>query len=180
MRYGTMAGMKAGIGISVLSVALAACGSASGPETPSPEQGPGVDPAATATGSVAPGRQVAPEEPRWDPNFITREQIRQSGARNGMDALKYNARHITINDGVDHLTGQIQVQHRGPDSLAADDSLLLVVNGVIMRDFSRLRDIPANMIGSIEIVRASQATLRFGLDAGGGAIVVTTTTSGGY
>ena len=88
--------------------------------------------------------------------------------------MRYNARHLVINQGVDLQSNNMTAQHRGPDSISADDNLILVVDGVILKELSRLRDIPASMIYSIEVLKASEAVLIYGLDAGGGAILVKT------
>lgn len=111
---------------------------------------------------------------RDDPNFITREEIVKSQARNGWEALRRNARHLVLTEARGALEGQVGVQHRGPDSLFADDRLVLIIDGVLTTRMSRLREMPASMIESIEILVARKAILLYGIDAGGGAIVVKT------
>lgn len=126
-----------------------------------------------ASGSGGASRQRAKSQ-RDDPNFITREEIVKSQARNGWEALRRNARHLVLTEARGALEGQVGVQHRGPDSLFADDRLVLIIDGVLTTRMSRLREMPASMIESIEILVARKAILLYGIDAGGGAIVVKT------
>jgi outer membrane receptor protein involved in Fe transport len=181
MRNEMLRHLRGGLGVSLVALGLAGCGSNSEPEAPGPTGNTPqpVSPEAMASGGtaggVAPGRQVATEDNRRNSNFITREQIEQSGARNGLEAVRYNAHFLVINQGVDLRENQVSAQHRGPDSISADDQLILVVDGVILKDLARLEDIPASMIESIEVLKASRAVLIYGLDAGGGAILIRTT-----
>ncbi len=143
-----------------LLVGLSACASGSG--------GAGGD------GSVfSQARQMAKSE-RDDPNFITREEIAKSQARDGWEALRRNARHLVLTEQRGPLDGRVSVQQRGPDSLYSDDTLVLIIDGVLTTRMARLRQIPASMIESIEILTARKAVLLYGIDAGGGAIVVKT------
>jgi len=124
----------------------------------------------------AQAREMAKSE-RDDPNFITREEIAKSQARNGWEALRRNARYLVLTEQRGRLDGRVSVQQRGPDSLFTDDSLVLIIDGVLTTRMARLRQIPASMIEWIEILTARKAVLLYGTDAGGGAIVVKT--SGG-
>ncbi len=143
-----------------LVVALSACASGSG--------------GASGDGAMS-GQAQRPEmRERNDPNFITREEIAKSHARNGWEALRRNARHLTLIEGRGPAEGQVGVQHRGPDSLFLNDSLVLVIDGVLTTEMVRLRQMPASVIESIRIMPARDAVLLYGSDAGGGAIVVTT------
>ncbi len=118
-------------------------------------------------------RQMAKSE-RDDPNFITREEIAKSQASNGWEALRRNARHLILTEQRGPLDGRVGVQHRGPDSLFTNDSLVLIIDGILTTRMARLREIPASMIESIQILSARNAVLLYGSDAGGGAIVVKT------
>ena len=118
-------------------------------------------------------RQMAKSE-RDDPNFITREEIAKSQARNGWEALRWNARHLVLTEQRGVLDGRVGVQHRGPDSLFTNDNLVLIIDGILTTEMARLRQMPASMIESIQILSARNAVLLYGSDAGGGAIVVKT------
>ncbi len=143
-----------------LLVALSACASGSG----------------GASGGGAMFDQTAKSE-RDDPNFITREEIAKSQARNGWEALRWNAGHLVLTEQRGVLDGRVGVQHRGPDSLFTNDNLVLIIDGILTTEMARLRQMPASMIESIQILSARNAALLYGSDAGGGAIVVKT--SGG-
>ena len=137
-----------------LLVALSACAS-----------GPG---GASGGGAMSDQtRQMAKSE-RNDPNFITREEIAKSQASNGWEALRRNARHLVLTEARGSVDGRVGVQHRGPDSL------ILIIDGVPTTPMARLRQMPASMIESIQILSARNAFLLYGSVAGGGAIVVKT------
>ncbi|GMR12196.1 MAG: hypothetical protein BMS9Abin29_0384 [Gemmatimonadota bacterium] len=161
MTHVTRAGAICGTG---LVVALSACASGSG----GAKSGGGIP--AQAQQGVALGRD--------DPNLITREEIAKSQARNGWEALRRNARHLTLIEGRGSAAGRVGVQHRGPDSLFLSDSFVLIIDGVLTTEMARLRGMPAAAIESIRIMPAREAVLRFGSDAGGGAIVVRTARGG--
>ena len=147
-----------------LVVALCACASGSG--------------GASGDGAML-GQAQRPEmRERNDPNFITREEIAKSHARDGWEALRRNTRHLTLTEGRGAAEGRVSVQHRGPDSLFLNDSLVLIIDGVLTTEMARLRQMPASAIESIQIMPAREAVLRFGSDAGGGAIVVKTAGGG--
>ncbi len=143
-----------------LLVALSACASGSG--------------GASGGGAMFDSTGQTAKSERNDPNFITREEIAKSQARNGWEALRWNARHLVLVEQRGTFDGRVGVQHRGPDSLFTDDSLVLIIDGVLTTRMARLREMPASMIESIQILSARNAVLLYGADAGGGAIGVKT------
>ena len=163
-------------------VGLGACAGSTGGapnETgATPVAGPGT--ATPAVGSEAMAASTVVERDRSsEPNFISRSEIEASGARNGWEAVRFNARHLSLMEGRGQNAERVSVQHRGPDSIEKNDSLVLVLDGILTFEMARLRQIPATMIESIEILNASQAVLRYGSDAGGGALIVKTSATGG-
>lgn len=110
-------------------------------------------------------------EAQQDSRLITAEEIRNSSAKTAWDALRLVARlHLTESA----RGAPMGVRTRGHSSFHLDDSPVLVVDGVRIRDFRYLRSIDARSVSTIEVINGVQGTLRYGTGSGGGAIVVTT------
>jgi len=98
---------------------------------------------------------------------ITADEIRAIGARSAWDALRALAPRF-ISSG----NGDLRIQ--GPSSANADESPLVVVDGVQALDLSWLTQIPAAEIAVIRILDVQAAEPLYGLRAAGGAIVIET------
>lgn len=124
------------------------------------------------TGCV-PARPADPATPKErDGEIITREQIEQSGARDGWEALRWGATHLNIS--YPRERSRARVTHRGVDSFFIDPQVLLVVDGAHIQGLSYLENIPANSIDYIQVLSARVGVVKYGTSAGNGVIVVKT------
>jgi hypothetical protein len=117
-----------------------------------------------AAGSVAPtvGRET----------LITEAQIARMSVRTAWDAVRLRAPRLVFGqDPAGRPTG-VRIQERR--SVNADETPLLVLDGVQMFDIEYLRQIPASDVHAIHILYAEVAEPLYGLRAAGGAIVVET------
>lgn len=103
---------------------------------------------------------------------ITAEQIRKSGAKNAWEALRRGNTHLLIRQNT--RDDQVRVSHRGRSSLLLSPEVLVVVDGVQMRDAHYLREIPAETVRYIQILSGREGTVWYGTPAGNGVIVVKT------
>jgi len=116
------------------------------------------------TGSVAPiaGRET----------LITEEDIARMSVRTAWDAVRLRAPRLSF--GLDAAGRPDRVRIQEPRSVNADETPLLVVDGVQMADITYLNQIPAFDVHAIHILDAEAAEPLYGLRAFGGAIVVET------
>lgn len=103
---------------------------------------------------------------------ITEEEIVRMSVRTAWDAVRLRAPRLTA--GQDQGGQPTRVRIQEPRSLNADETPLLVVDGVQMTDLSYLMQISASQVHLIRILRAEAAEPLYGLRAAGGAIVVET------
>lgn len=124
----------------------------------------GCQPPPRAAGSVAPtaGRET----------LITEEEIARMSVRTAWDAVRLRAPRLTFSlDPTGRPTG-VRIQEQR--SAVADETPLLVVDGVRMSDIQYLNQMPASDVRAIHILDAEAAEPLYGLSAAGGAIVVET------
>src|SRR2546425_1929561 len=80
--------------------------------------------------------------------YISEEQIAQSGARTAWEALRLTVHNITFNE-----TGRGQptrITRRGRSSMVLDDGPRILVDGVALTDYTVLARMPASDLQSIE------------------------------
>jgi len=105
--------------------------------------------------------------------LITEDDIARMSVRTAWDVVRMRAPRLFA--GADSTTGQpSHVRIQEPHSVNADETPLLVVDGMQAADLSYLSLIPATEIHAIHILDSSAAEPFYGLRAAGGAIVVET------
>ena len=92
--------------------------------------------------------------------------------RTAWDAVRQLAPRFTFGPDAEGRPAGVRIQERR--SINADETPLLVVDGVQMSDIDYLRQIPASDVHAIRILNAEAAEPLYGLRAAGGAIVVET------
>ena len=117
-----------------------------------------------AAGSVAPaaGRET----------LITADEIARMSVRTAWDVVRLRAPRL--NFGLDPTGRPTRVMIQEQRSINADETPLLVVDGVQMFDIEYLSEISAFDVHAIRILDAEAAEPLYGLRAAGGAIVVET------
>ncbi len=103
--------------------------------------------------------------------LITSETIRSSGLSNGWDVLRRYADHLTFSE---HETGPVRVNRRGRESVYLTESPMLIIDGVKVRSFRVLINVPARDIESMLILSAMEGNVRYGINGGDGVIIVQT------
>ena len=124
---------------------------------------PACHPAPRPAGSVAP---LAPRE-----TLITESDIAQMSVRTAWDAVRLRAPRLVFTDSAGRPSG-IRIQPS--QSVNADETPLLVVDGMRMSGVDYLQNIPAVDVHAIHILESDEAEPLYGLSAAGGAIVVET------
>ena len=121
-------------------------------------------PGAGGAGAGAPvaGRQI----------LITEAEIARLSVRTAWDVVRLRAPRFAF--GLDATGRPAGVRIQEQRSINADETPLLVVDGVQMSDIDYLRQIPASDVHAIRILNAEAAEPLYGLRAAGGAIVVET------
>jgi len=104
--------------------------------------------------------------------LITEEDIAHMSVRTAWDAVRLRAPRFAF--GVDATGRPARVRTQEPGSVNADETPLLVVDGMQMSDIEYLMQIPASNVHAIRILRSEAAEPLYGLRAAGGAIVVET------
>lgn len=124
----------------------------------------GCQPPPRAAGSVAPtaGRET----------LITEDEIARMSVRTAWDAVRLRAPRLTF--GLDPTGRPTRVRIQEQRSVNADETPLLVVDGMQVSDIEYLNQIPASEVHAIHILSAEAAEPLYGLRAFGGAIVVET------
>ncbi len=121
--------------------------------------------------ATAPVRDATAPRER-DGQIITREDIEQSGAQDGWEALRWGATHLNFRNTREG--SPVRTTHRGVDSFFIDPEVLLIVDGAQMQGLSFLENIPANNIEYIQILAARVGVVKYGTSAGNGVVVVKT------
>jgi len=103
---------------------------------------------------------------------ITAAEIAQMGAQTAWDVVRARAPRLRF--GLDANGRPTTVRIQEPRTVNADETPLLVVDGVRIGDIGYLDDIPATNIARIRIIDGEEATQLYGIDAASGAIVVET------
>jgi len=103
---------------------------------------------------------------------ITEEDMVRMSVRTAWDAVRLRAPRLTAGQDPGGHPTRVRIQE--PRSVNADETPLLVVDGVQMTDLSYLMEISASQVHLIRILRAEAAEPLYGLRAAGGAIVVET------
>lgn len=124
----------------------------------------GCQPPRRAAGSVAPAAVGG--------TVITEEEIARMSVRTAWDAVRLRAPRFTF--GLDPTGRPAGVRMQERQSVNADETPLLVVDGVQMSDIEYLMQIPASDVHAIHILKGEAAEPLYGLRAAGGAIVVET------
>lgn len=104
--------------------------------------------------------------------LITEDEIVRMSVRTAWDAVRL--RVPRFNFGLDPTGRPTRVRMQEPRSFNADETPLLVVDGVQMFDIEYLKEISAFDVHAIHILDAEAAEPLYGLRAFGGAIVVET------
>jgi outer membrane cobalamin receptor len=103
---------------------------------------------------------------------ITREQIRRSGAVDAWQALRHFATFLEIKENRRGDGGR--VYQRGRGSFLLSSELMLVVDEIQVADFQYLKQIPAETVDYIRVLRGAEGTAQYGTGAGNGVVVVRT------
>ncbi len=104
--------------------------------------------------------------------LITEEDIARTSARTAWDVVRMRVPRLAA--GADSAGRQGRIRIQEPHSVNADETPLLVVDGMQAGDISYLSQIPASDIHAIHILTSEAAEPIYGLRAAGGAIVVET------
>ena len=120
-----------------------------------------------------------PPEPAETPpvgRIITAEQIRETGATNAWDALKYTVRSHYFAD----YRGEPQriYTNRGVGSLVLREEPLIFLDGTRLTDIQLLRQFSASFIESIQVLNSGDGTTYYGTSAVAGVILIVTTMGG--
>ena len=124
----------------------------------------GCHPAPGAAGSVAPASGGG--------TLITEDQIARMSVRTAWDVVRLRAPRFAA--GIDASGRPTRVRIQEQRSINADETPLLVVDGVSMSDLDYLQQIPTSDVHTIRILNSEAAEPIYGLRAAGGAIVVET------
>ena len=104
--------------------------------------------------------------------LITEAEIARMSVRTAWDAVLLRVPRFSF--GLDPTGRPTRVRMQEQRSVNADETPLLVVDGVQMFDLEYLNQIPASDVHVIRILSAEAAEPLYGLRAAGGAIVVET------
>ena len=105
--------------------------------------------------------------------LITEDDIARMSVRTAWDVVRMRSPRFSA--GTDSTTGgHTGVRIQEPHSVNADETPLLVVDGMQAGDLSFLDDILASDVHAIHILSSDVAEPIYGLRAAGGAIVVET------
>jgi len=104
--------------------------------------------------------------------IIDQEAIEQSGARTAWDALRRTVPFYAFR--TNSRGRPTRVEHRGRSSNVSRDQPLILVDGVELKDFTALGDMPASDMLDIEVLTAVDATTYYGTNATNGVIRIRT------
>ncbi len=121
-------------------------------------------PVPRAGGSAAPaaGREI----------LITESDIARLSVRTAWDIVRVRAPRLTYGQDAQGQPTNVMIQPKR--SINADETPLLVVDGMQMFDLAYLSEIQASDVHAIHILESEAAEQLYGLRAAGGAIVVET------
>lgn len=123
----------------------------------------------SAPGAERPDGPAGPAEDGRD--RITAAEIVESGSRTAWEALRRVGR-LALRESARGEPASMKL--RGSRSLVLDDTPLVVLDGVAIRDIRVLETIRAETIEWMEILNAADGASLHGPMAGGGAIVIQT------
>ena len=104
--------------------------------------------------------------------LITEDDIAHMAVRTAWDAVRMRAPRFRAGSDSTGRASGVRIQE--PHSVNADETPLLVVDGMQAGDLSYLDQIPATEVHAIHILDSETAEPIYGLRAAGGAIVVET------
>ncbi|HEX2534317.1 MAG TPA: SusC/RagA family TonB-linked outer membrane protein [Chitinophagaceae bacterium] len=102
---------------------------------------------------------------------VTADEFRQSGARNPLDLIQGKVAGLQIRRSSSNPNSGVGVQIRGVTSLTADQSPLIVIDGI---PGGNLDLIQQEDIESIDVLKDGSAAAIYGTTANGGVILITT------
>ena len=103
---------------------------------------------------------------------ITEDDLARMSVRTAWDAVRMRAPRLSFGQDANGRPTGVRIQ--SPRSANADETPLLVVDGMQMSDLEYLMQIPASQVHAIRILSSESAEPLYGLRAAGGAIVVET------
>jgi hypothetical protein len=121
---------------------------------------------------TVPGTRAGPASFAGREVVITDSEIVRMSVRTAWDAVRLRAPRFTFAQGSGGEPTRVMIQSQR--SINADETPLLVVDGMTMTDIGFLRQIPASQVRTIRILSSEAAEPVYGLGAAGGAIVVET------
>jgi hypothetical protein len=108
--------------------------------------------------------------------YVTTEEIRQSGATTAWDALRYTVRTHRFTD---YRGVPVRIHSdRGQGSMVLREDPMVFLDGVRLTDILLLRMIPADNLYSIQVITGPDATTYYGTSAVAGVILLETTLGG--
>jgi hypothetical protein len=108
--------------------------------------------------------------------YVTTEQIRESGATTAWDALRYTVKTHRFND---YRGVPVRIHSdRGQGSMVLREDPMVFLDGVRLTDILLLRMIPADNLYSIQVITGPDATTYYGTSAVAGVILLETTLGG--
>jgi outer membrane receptor protein involved in Fe transport len=108
--------------------------------------------------------------------YVTTQEIRQSGATTAWDALRYTVRTHRFND---YRGVPVRIHSdRGQGSMILREDPMVFLDGVRLTDILLLRMIPADNLYSIQVITGPDATTYYGTSAVAGVILLETTLGG--
>jgi outer membrane receptor protein involved in Fe transport len=119
-------------------------------------------PRAAGSAPLAAGRSIV----------ITESEIAQLSVHTAWDVVRLRAPRLTYGQDSAGRPTRVTIQPRR--SVNADETPLLVVDGMRLSDLGYLSAIPASDVRAIRILDSEAAEPLYGLSAAGGAIVVET------
>jgi hypothetical protein len=104
--------------------------------------------------------------------LIGEADIARMGVTTAWDVVRLRAPRLSFARDASGATAGVRIQSQR--SINADETPLLVVDGMHVSDLGFLRDLPASEVHAIHILDSEAAEPLYGLVAAGGAIVVET------
>ncbi len=132
-----------------------------------------------ATASCASVHSAADGEMPQDGRLITAEMIARSDAVSAWDVLRRTGAFIMSRDDAGGRPISLRTR-RGRSSIVLQDADIpeVTIDGVLISDLRRLRDIPASTIEFIQLLNGVEGTTLFGTNAGAGVIIIVSKTGG--
>jgi outer membrane cobalamin receptor len=108
--------------------------------------------------------------------IINEQAIERSGARTAWEVLQRTVPFFAFH--TNSRGRPTRVEHRGRSSIALRDQPLILVDGVELKDFAALGDMPASDVFDIEVLTGVDATTHYGTNATNGVILIRTKVGG--